>query len=350
MHYGVCGDFKESYEKDMVIFQTKFAKAWLYGFIIFLYIFPLFATKYFLYIGNLMAIFIIGAIGLNLLTGFAGQISIGHAAFVGIGAYASAYFTANLGWPFWISLPAAGIVSALIGMIFGIPSLRLKGLYLAIATLAAQFIIEYVIVHWEAVTNGVLGKMVPFASIAGFSFDNDRKYFYLSVTIAIIMTILAKNIVRTKTGRAFVAIRDNYIAAEIIGVDIFRYKLYAFAISSFYAGIAGALWAHYLTIITPEHFTISVSIEYLAMIIIGGLGSLIGTIYGTIFLIILPEFLRYLSGIIAHTYPQIVDLFAAIREAVFGLVIILFLLFEPKGMAHRWEIIKAYWKLWPFSY
>ena len=350
MHYGVCGDFKETYEKDMEIFQTTFAKAWLYGFIIFLYIFPLFASKYFLYIGNLMAIFVIGAIGLNLLTGFAGQISLGHGAFVGIGAYASAYLTSNLGLPFWVALPCAGLITALIGMIFGIPSLRLKGLYLAIATLAAQFIIEYVIVHWEAVTNGVLGKMVPFASIFGYQFDNDRKYFYLSVTLAIILTIFAKNIVRTKTGRAFVAVRDNYIAAEIIGVDIFKYKLYAFAISSFYAGIAGSLWAHYLTLITPEHFTISVSIEYLAMIIIGGLGSLIGTIYGTVFLIILPEFLRFISGIVSHSYPQIVDLFAAVREGVFGLVIILFLLFEPKGMAHRWQIIKAYFKLWPFSY
>ncbi len=350
MHYGVCGDFKETYEKDMEIFQTTFSKAWLYGFIIFLYIFPLFASKYFLYIGNLMAIFVIGAIGLNLLTGFAGQISLGHGAFVGIGAYASAYLTSNLGWPFWLALPCAGLITAAIGMIFGIPSLRLKGLYLAIATLAAQFIIEYIIVHWESVTNGVLGKMVPFASIGGFTFDNDRKYFYLSVSMAIILTIFAKNIVRTKTGRAFVAVRDNYIAAEIIGVDIFRYKLYAFAISSFYAGIAGSLWAHYLTLITPEHFTISVSIEYLAMIIIGGLGSLIGTIFGTVFLIILPEFLRFLSGILSHSYPQIIDLFAAIREAIFGLVIILFLLFEPKGMAHRWQIIKAYWKLWPFSY
>jgi len=350
MHYGVCGDFKESYEKDMEIFQTKFAKAWLYGFIIFLYIFPLFSSRYFLYLGNLMAIFVIGSIGLNLLTGFAGQISLGHGAFFGIGAYTSAYLTVNLGWPFWIALPAAGLVTALIGMIFGIPSLRLKGLYLAIATLAAQFIIGYVIVHWQSVTNGVYGKMVPTPSFFGISLDNDRKYFYLSISMAILMTIFAKNIVRTKTGRAFVAIRDNYIAAEIIGVDIFRYKLYAFAISSFYAGIAGSLWAHYLQIITPEHFTLTVSIEYLAMIIIGGLGSLIGTIYGTVFLIALPEFLRFLSGIISHSYPQIVNLFAAIREATFGLVIIIFLLFEPKGMAHRWEIIKAYWKLWPFSY
>jgi branched-chain amino acid transport system permease protein len=297
-----------------------------------------------------MAIGVIGALGLNILTGFAGQISLGHGAFIGIGAYACAYFTGDLGMSFWVAMPLAGLVTAVIGMIFGIPSLRLKGLYLAIATLAAQFIIEYVIVHWEKVTNGVLGKLVEAPHIGSFAFDTDKSYFYLTITVAIILTIFAKNIIRTKTGRAFVSVRDNYIAAEIIGVDIFKYKLLAFAISSFYAGIAGSLWAHYLTLITPEHFTIGVSIEYLAMIIIGGLGSLIGSIFGAVFMIALPEFLRYVSSILGQTYPQITDAFAAIREGVFGLVIIFFLIYEPKGMAHRWNLIKAYWKLWPFSY
>jgi branched-chain amino acid transport system permease protein len=297
-----------------------------------------------------MAIGVIGAIGLNILTGFAGQISLGHGAFIGIGAYACAYFTGDLGMSFWIAMPLAGLVTALIGMVFGIPSLRLKGLYLAIATLAAQFIIEYVIVHWEKVTNGVLGKLVESPHIGSFAFDTDKSYFYLTITITIILTIFAKNIIRTKTGRAFVSIRDNYIAAEIIGVDIFKYKLMAFAISSFYAGIAGSLWAHYLTLITPEHFTIGVSIEYLAMIIIGGLGSLIGSIFGAVFMIALPEFLRFVSSVLGQHYPAITDAFAAIREGIFGLVIILFLIYEPKGMAHRWSLIKAYWKLWPFSY
>ncbi len=350
MSYGVCGDFKESYEKDMEIYQTWFHRTCLYGFIILLYLFPMFGSKYLLYVGNIMAIGVIGAIGLNILTGFAGQISLGHGAFIGVGAYACAYFTSDLGMSFWVAMPLAGVVTAVIGMIFGIPSLRLKGLYLAIATLAAQFIIEYVIVHWDKVTNGVLGKLVDSPHIGSFVFNTDKSYFYLSITIAIIMTIFAKNIIRTKTGRAFVSIRDNYIAAEIIGVDIFKYKLLAFAISSFYAGIAGSLWAHYLTLISPEHFTIGVSIEYLAMIIIGGLGSLIGSIFGAVFMIALPEFLRFVSSILGQHYPAVTNAFAAIREGVFGLVIIFFLIYEPKGMAHRWEMIKAYWKLWPFSY
>ncbi len=350
MSYGVCGDFKESYEKDYEIYQTVFHKSCLFAFLILLYIFPMFANKYILYVANVVSIYLIGAIGLNILTGFAGQISLGHGAFVGIGAYACAYFTNDLHLSFWVAMPLAALVTSVIGMIFGLPSLRLKGLYLAIATLAAQFIIEYVIIHWSAVTNGVLGKMVTSPSIGGFAFDTDQKYFYLVVTMAIILMIFAKNIIRTKTGRAFVAVRDNYIAAEIIGVDIFKYKLLAFAMSSFYAGIAGSLWAHYILIISPEHFTIGVSIEYLTMIIIGGLGSLIGTIFGTVFMVILPEFLRYISSILGENYPAVVNSFAAIREGIFGLIIILFLVYEPKGMAHRWNLIKAYWKLWPFSY
>lgn len=350
MEYGVCGNFKESYEKDMEIYQTWFHRCCLYGFLILLYIFPLFGSKYLLYVANIMAIGVIGAIGLNILTGFAGQISLGHGAFIGVGAYACAYFTSNLHMSFWIAMPLAGLVTALVGMIFGIPSLRLKGLYLAIATLAAQFIIEYVIVHWESVTNGVLGKLVDSPHIGSFAFNTDKSYFYLSLTIAIILTIFAKNIIRTKTGRAFVSVRDNYIAAEIIGVNIFKYKLIAFAISSFYAGIAGSLWAHYLTLISPEHFTIGVSIQYLAMIIIGGLGSLLGSIFGAVFMIALPEILRSISSVLGQHYPSIIDAFAAIREGIFGLVIIFFLIYEPKGMAHRWSLIKAYWKLWPFSY
>ncbi|MCK5540669.1 MAG: branched-chain amino acid ABC transporter permease [Deltaproteobacteria bacterium] len=346
----ICGDYKTSYKEDMVLFQTFASKFWLGVFLVLLCVVPCFLDDYLLYVCNMIGIAIIGALGLNILTGFTGQISLGHGAFLGIGAYASAYMVMDLNFPFFVALPCAGLVTALFGMVFGIPSLRLKGLYLAIATLAAQFIIEYLMVHVEGITNGVLGKMVDFPEIMGFSFDTDLKYFYLVATLAIVATIISNNIVRTRSGRAFIAIRDQYISAEVMGVNLFKYKLAAFAFSSFLAGIAGSLWAHYVTIITPEHFTIGVSIEYLAMIIIGGMGHIIGSIFGAIFMVLLPEVLRTMSGALSGEFPMIVNLFAAIKEGVFGLIIIGFLVYEPDGMAHRWQMIKAYWKLWPFSY
>ena len=346
----ICGDYKTTYKEDMVLFQTTFSKFWIIAFIIALYSIPLLLGNYTLYVGNLICIAIIGAMGINILTGFTGQISLGHGAFIGIGAYASGYLTMNLGFPFIVALPCAGFITALFGMIFGIPSLRLKGLYLAIATLAAQFIIEYLMVHMEFITNGVLGMMIDPPSIFGFSFDTDLKYFYLTASVAILATLYAKNIVRTRPGRAFISIRDRYISAEVMGVNLFKYKLMAFGISSFLAGIAGCLWAHYVTIITPEHFTIGVSIEYLAMIIIGGLGHVIGAIFGAIFMVLLPEVLRFISEMMAGQFPMIVNIFAALKEGIFGAIIIGFLVYEPDGLAHRWQMIKAYWKLWPFSY
>ncbi|MBN2333241.1 MAG: branched-chain amino acid ABC transporter permease [Deltaproteobacteria bacterium] len=350
MSANICGDYKTSYKEDMVLFQTTFSKFWIIAFVLALYVVPLFLGNYVLYVANMICIAVIGALGINILTGFTGQISLGHGAFIGIGAYTSGYLTMKLGVPFIVALPAAGVVTALFGMVFGIPSLRLKGLYLAIATLAAQFIIEYLMVHLEPITNGVLGLLVDYPSVFGFSFDTDLKYFYLTVSIAILATLYAKNLIRTRPGRAFIAIRDRYISAEVMGVNLFKYKLMAFGISSFLAGIAGSLWAHYVTIITPEHFTIGVSIEYLAMIIIGGLGHLIGAIYGAIFMVLLPEVLRLMSESMSGQFPMIVNMFAAIKEGIFGAIIIGFLVYEPDGLAHRWQMIKAYWKLWPFSY
>lgn len=345
-----CGLFHTSYKKDEAIFQTRWIKGWMAAFLIFLAIFPFLFPDYIVYLANVIGIFLIGALGLNILTGFAGQISIGHAAFMGIGAYTAANISTQLGWGFWIALPIAGIVTALLGMVFGLPSLRLKGFYLAIATLAAQFIIEFAMMHLRPLTGGSQGMLVNPPQIGSFVIDTDKKFYYLVLVMVILAVTYTRNLLRTRVGRAFVAIRDNYIAAEILGVNVFQYKIMAFAISSFFAGIAGALWAHYVTIITPEHFNIQVSIEYLAMIIIGGLGNVLGTIFGTIFMVILPELLRYGSDIIKGSYPAFINIFEALRQGVFGLVIILFLIFEPDGLAARWQTIKSYFKLWPFSY
>jgi branched-chain amino acid transport system permease protein len=235
-------------------------------------------------------------------------------------------------------------------MVFGIPSLRLRGLYLAMATIAAQFIIEFVIRRWDSLTGGVDGMYVDPASLGPLEFNNHIHLYYLTLFVAVAATLVAKNIVRSRSGRAFVAIRDRYLAAEVIGVNLFKYRLMSFAISSFYAGLAGALLSQYLEVITHESFTIHQSIDYLAMIVIGGLGHILGGIFGVGFWFILERILEMVTTTLNSNFPDHLTWFVSIREIVFGTVIIGFLIFEPDGLAARWRTIRAYWKLWPFSY
>lgn len=350
MNYTNCGDFKTSYASDAQIYSSTFSKISIYSFAIFLFVMPFFLDDYFLYLCNIIFIAVIGATGLNILTGMTGLISLGQGAFIGVGAYMAGYLSVRYGLNFLVAIPLAGFATAIVGMIFGIPSLRLKGLYLSIATLAAQFILEFVFIRAESITGGVTGLSLEYGNFFGISIDSDFKFYFFGLIVTILLLFAAKNIVRTKIGRAFLSIRDNYIAAEAMGINIFRYKILSFGISSFFAGIAGAMWAFYVTIITPEHFTIGVSIQYLSMIIIGGLGKILGSIFGAIFITLLPEFLRFISEYLSAYYPFLTEAFASIREGAFGIVIILFLLFEPEGLVRRWNLTKAYFKLWPFSY
>ncbi|MBL7203940.1 MAG: branched-chain amino acid ABC transporter permease [Desulfobacteraceae bacterium] len=344
-----AGLFHESYRYDERIFQTWFVKAWLIVFLIVCALYPLVASKYMISIMTEVGIAIIACHGLNILTGFTGQISLGHAAFLGVGAYTCSILIEQ-GVPFIIALPMAGAMAAMVGMIFGIPSLRLRGLYLAIATIAAQFIIEFTIRRWDSLTGGVEGMFVEPGTLGPFHFDNRIHLYYLTFVLAVAATIIIKNIVRARSGRAFVAIRDRYLAAEVIGVHVFKYRLMSFAVSSFYAGIAGALLAQYLEVITHESFTIHQSIDYLAMCIIGGLGHVLGGIYGVGFWFILERILEVVTTGLNTAFPDHITWFVSIREIVFGCVIVLFLIFEPDGLAARWRTIRAYWKLWPFSY
>ena len=344
-----AGLFHESYRYDERIFQTWFVKAWLIVFLIACALFPLVGSKYMISIMTEVGIAIIACHGLNILTGFTGQISLGHAAFVGVGAYTCSILIEQ-GVPFIIALPMAGAMAALVGMIFGIPSLRLRGLYLAIATIAAQFIIEFTIRRWDSLTGGVEGMFVEPGTLGPFHFDNRIQLYYLTFVLAVVATIIIKNIVRARSGRAFVAIRDRYLAAEVIGVHVFKYRLMSFAVSSFFAGIAGALLAQYLEVITHESFTLHQSIDYLAMCIIGGLGHVLGGIYGVGFWFILERILEVVTTNLNTAFPDHITWFVSIREIVFGCVIVLFLIFEPDGLAARWRTIRAYWKLWPFSY
>jgi branched-chain amino acid transport system permease protein len=344
-----CGDFRTSYREDAALFDTPLQRAALAALLVLLATLPLWATTYWLDVANRIGIAIVAAMGLNILTGFTGQISLGNAAFLAVGAYTTAYL-GRLGLPFPVVIPLAGLASAAAGMFFGVPSLRLKGLYLAMATLAAHFVVEFAVVHWEAVTGGVNGTSVSAARLGPLELDSDAEVFWLVLPIAAAMLLFAKNLFRTRVGKAFVAVRDHDVSAEVMGVNVLKHKLLAFAVSSFYVGVAGSLLAYQARIISPENFPITLAIDHLGMIIIGGLGSVLGSILGAAFLTLLPEVLRLATGALADLHPPLVGLFASLRTGVFGLVIVLFLVFEPDGMAARWRYVREYWKLYPFSY
>ncbi len=335
----------------MAIFRTKMHWFWLLLLVVFLVTAPLYWPNYWLSVANLILITIISVTGLNILTGYCGQLSIGHAGFMAVGAYASAVFTSRFGLPFPLSLLLAGIAAGLVGMIFGTPSLRVKGFYLAISTLAAQFIILWVISHWNSITGGFMGMAVAPASLFGHVLRSQVNKFYLILMVAIVAVFFAKNLARTRTGRAFVAIRDNDLAAQVMGINLFRYKLLAFFIGCFYAGIAGALFAHWAGFISPESFPFTNSILYVGMIIIGGLGTAVGPIFGVIFIQLLNEIVTRVSPSLQAAFPGLPSGFTVgLAPMIFGLAIILFLIFEPRGLAHRWNLFKSSYRLWPFSY
>jgi len=346
-----AGTRNYSYAQDMAIFRTKTHWALLIALLFFLCTAPLWFGNYWLSVVNLIGITIIAVTGLNILTGYCGQLSIGQAGFMAVGAYTSAILTGKYGQPFLIGLLAAGIVAGLVGMLFGIPSLRVKGFYLAISTIAAQFIIIWVISHWTALTGGFSGLEVKPASIGGMVFRSQASEFYLILIVTIIAIYLAKNIARTRTGRAFVAIRDNDLAAEAMGVNLFRYKLMAFFIGCFFAGIAGSLLAHISLTISPDYFPFMDSVLFIGMIIVGGLGTTVGPIFGAVFIRLLDVLVTKLSPTLQSAFPSLPPGFTSgIAPMLFGLAIVLFLVFEPRGMAHRWQLFKSAYRMWPFSY
>lgn len=345
----ITGDYKTSYKEDIAILQTTFVKACIAVFVVALVALVLVADNYLIYIVNLCAIATIGALGLNIITGLTGQISIGHAGFLAIGAYSSAILV-KAGVPFIFSIVMAGFITTISGFIVGIPSLRLKGLYLAITTFAFGFVVEHFANIWVSLTNGANGMVVLPASIFGLEFDTDRKFFFLVFPITILAILYARNLVRSKVGRAWIAIRDRDIAAQTIGISLSWYKLSAFAVSSFYAGISGALYGHYMQFIGPTHFELYLSVQYLAMIIIGGLGSILGTIFGAVFMTILPELLKYIPDLFRQSYPVIVERFADINLVLYGMLIMLFVIIEPKGLYGIWTNVKTYWRMWPYTH
>lgn len=344
------GVFFTNYRSDMALRRLPLEKVRLGLFALFLVIFPFFASPYWLNLANQIGIATIGALGLNILVGYTGQISLGQGAFMAIGAYSAGILTARLGVPFWASIPVASLLTAAIGLIFGLPSLRLKGLYLAIATLAAQQIVEWTITHWTALTGGTEALVVPAPTLFGQRLNTDFRFYWIIALAAGATALGVANLFRSRVGRAFVAIRDQDIAAAATGVNVFGYKLLAFATSSFVVGMAGALLAHYRSIVTWERFTIEVSILYLAMIIIGGLGTISGSFFGATLLVLLPALINTVGRSLQGTAPAVATILPALQQGTFGLIIILFLILEPQGLAKLWRNVKDYFRVWPFSY
>jgi branched-chain amino acid transport system permease protein len=339
-----------TYADDTSIFRTRTQKMLLGILIIILLTAPAYWGIRWLSVANLIGITIIAVTGLNILTGYCGQLSIGHAGFIAVGAYTSAVLMKQFNFPFLGGLICSGILAGLVGMIFGVPSLRVKGFYLAISTIAAQIIIIWVIEHWDNVTGGSLGISVPVASILGIEFGTQRSFYYLLLPIVAIVIYAAKNLARTRVGRAFIAIRDNDLAAEVMGINLFQYKLLAFFIGCFLAGIAGSLMASWYGSITPEFFPITNSILYIGMIIIGGSGTTLGPIFGVILIIMLQEGIKFIAPTLESIFALPAGFTAGVGPMVFGLAIILFLILEPRGLAHRWQLFKSSYRLWPFSY
>jgi branched-chain amino acid transport system permease protein len=347
-----CGVRNYNYAQDMAIVRTGTQWASLIGFLVLLFAAPLYLSNYWLSVFNLIGITLIAAIGLNLLVGYCGQLSIGHAGFIAVGAYTSAVLTNRFDMPFLVGLIGGGLVSGLVGLVFGLPSVRVKGFYLAITTIAAQFIIIWVINHW-GLTGGFTGMTVPAASIGGLVFRSETSQFYLIIGISVLSVFFAQNLARTKVGRAFIAIRDNDLAAEVMGINLLYYKLLAFFIGCFFAGIAGALLAHYWRSLNAEMFSFTDSILYIGMIIIGGLGTSLGPILGVVVIRLLQQVLLpiYLVPFLEHSFTSLPSGFATgVTPMLFGLIIVLFLILEPRGLAHRWALFKSAYRLWPFSY
>jgi branched-chain amino acid transport system permease protein len=342
------GTFHENYAQEMAILSSRRQWGTVAALLVFLFVCPLFLSDRMLTILTTMGIAVVSVHGLNILTGYCGQISIGHSGFMAVGGYTSAILCAKLGWPFWAALPCAALAAGIAGLLFGLPSLKIKGFYLIMATIAAQFIIIWIIIQLRSITGGTDGLLVPKPVIGGIVLSSKTNYYYLVMVFVVLATITAHNIVRTRAGRAFIAIRDNDLAAEVMGVSLWSYKLQAFFIGCIYAGVAGSLLIHYVRFASIEQFPFMDSVWYLGMLIVGGMGNTAGAIFGVVALKLLDELVTVAGPILAAAVaPQAAASLALISH---GLVIIIFLIFEPRGLHHRWEMIKAYFRLWPFSH
>ena len=334
--------FRTSYDQDIRLIQHGGQAFWYGLLLVALVAAPALVSEYYLSQFTFVCIYALIGVGLMLLTGYTGQVSLGHAAFLAVGAYTEAALQAQ-GVPFGVSIIAAGVLAGLAGIVIGLPALRLTGIYLVIATIAFGFIVQEVVTRWESVTRGNSGLALKSISVAGFTFDEEWKLYYLALFILALVIVGILNLLRAPTGRAFVAIRDSEVSAQSMGINLARYKTVAFALSAAITGVAGALYAHKLVFISPEQFNILLSIELAMMIFIGGVGSLHGAVYGAIFIIALPQMISVTKDYL----PAGVGHLTGLEPVVFGLIMVLIILFEPMGIYGRWLKVRHYLQTFP---
>ena len=343
------GYFQTDYAGDLSLVETRTRWVYLVLFLVFLIVYPFMASPFWLDLASQVCLAFIGALALMLLTGYAGLISLGHAGFIAAGAFTTAILFKELNASIFVTLPASGLVGALLGVIFGLPSLRLKGLYLALSTLALHFIVTYAGSEYESKRGYATGVIMDPPKLGPFTIEDPRLWYYVLLFAAFLVLILAVNLVRSRTGRAWMAIRARDVAAEAFGISVAFYKVLAFVVSSAITSIAGCLFAYYHGFVSVEAFSILMTIEYVAMVIIGGLGSILGAIFGTVFVVLLP----YLIDEAADTFTvpaRMSTYLFAVKYASFGLIMIMFLVFEPRGLVGIWKRIQNYFILWPFKH
>lgn len=345
-----AGYYQTTYRGDLAIRKTWFQRWRLIALFAGLLILPALLDSYWLNVATAVAIAVPGALALSLLTGVAGQISLGNAAFMGIGATTAAVLGSELGWSFVVVVPLAGALTGLVGLLVGLPSLRVRGLYLMIATLALHFLMVYAFRQVQGGLVGEAGFVMPSAEFGPFSIVEPSTWYYVLVGFAVLITLVHVNIVRSRIGRAWLAIRERDIAAEILGVPVARYKINAFVFTSAIIGVQGALFAYYIGVVNYDAFNLNLALSYVAMVIIGGLGSHVGAIYGAIFVTALPYLLTRLFDALPQALASPFERWTfELQAGIYGLLVILFIVFEPRGIAEITRRLRKYFVLWPFS-
>lgn len=359
-----CGEYHQNYREDHAWWQTKFIKGKMILLMLVLFWgIPYVADSYWISVCNQIGYTVLGALGVQLLIGFCGQVTLGHAAFLAVGAYTSTLLILEFPWPkvfldlglaYPISILAAAVVAGIWSVLFGLPSARVKGFYLILTTMAAQFItVDFIITQYVSQIGGrgqAFSLPPGTIKIGPWVIDSDLKIYYMMLVLVILLVAAVVNLLRSRVGRAWVAIRDNDISAEVMGINVVQYKLFAFFVAGFIGGVAGAFWISNLAAISPEHFPWFWSLWLVGVILIGGVGSVHGTIFGSIFMVVVMELLQMAVIPLASSYPKLLMDFLFIKEAAFGLAICAFMIFEPNGLSYRWWQAKNYFNLWPFSY
>ncbi|MEZ5726729.1 MAG: branched-chain amino acid ABC transporter permease [Burkholderiaceae bacterium] len=342
------GYFRIDHAQAMRLVETRTQKTSLVVLVLFLAALPFLATPFVIDLANQSLLATVGAVALMLLTGFAGQVSLGHAGLLAAGAFATGILVQETGASFWLTLPASALTGLVLGLVFGLPSLRLRGLYLAISTLALHFIVIYLGNEYETKRGLSSGIVIEPPRIAGWELYDPRHWYLVLLVAATLTVLLALNLLRSPTGRAWRAIHGKTAVAEAMGIDVRRYKLAAFVISSILTAMAGCLFAYFRGFVSAEAFSLFVSIEYVAMVIIGGMGSILGAVLGAIFVTVFPYAIEALLPLVPGT-EHLADSIYSINYMAFGLVMIAFLLFEPQGLVGIWRRVQNYFLLWPYG-